>query len=421
MIKIFTANQMPSQREKQSVSIHLFGAEVDVTEWQDKHPGGRKLLKIFQNRDATQQFLAIHKGEAASKMLKSMAQKPLSAARPTDDSRARFRAAEAEFNEVVESMKPELCKINPIYEILKLSYVVSFSMLGYAMCFRGHKYIGLSMICASLYQAGWVGHDYSHRSILASPSLNNKVSDYLGWLQGYTDGWWKARHNTHHMVTNEVGNDPDVRTEPVLHFHDAHVGRSRRHVPLQHIWFTFLLGVLDVFWRYESLMIIIKNWKSQKGVAARLSLHYALLAGLLMWTDVTPLNLLCLMYVRGFMTAIVVFANHYPEDRLPPDHEMGLFEQTLRTSRNTSGLFTHSEEGICRSVFNECTGYLSMQIEHHLAPTWPSGNLMRLRPVIRALAAKHSLPYKESSLLHALWDNISKLSDVSLDQIRHIK
>ncbi len=43
--------------------VQLFGEDVDVTDWQNSHPGGRKLLKMFHRRDATQQFLAIHKGD----------------------------------------------------------------------------------------------------------------------------------------------------------------------------------------------------------------------------------------------------------------------------------------------------------------------------------------------------------------------
>lgn len=375
-------------------------------------------MKIFHNRDATQQFLAIHKGDAARKTLASLPQKPIPATKP--DINSKYRAAEKEFNELVKQLKPELTHINPLYEVAKVAYVVSFAVVGYLACFWGHKYVGLMMICLALYQAGWVGHDYSHRSILSSPGSNNRVSDFLGWLQGYTDAWWKARHNTHHMVTNEIGNDPDIRTEPVFHFYDAQSGKNRKHIPLQHVFFTALLGVLDVFWRYESIMLILKNWKTQKIVAARLFLHYVLLGILLIWTDVTVINLLTLMYIRGFMTAAVVFANHYPEDRLPANHQMGLFEQTLRTSRNTTGFIFHLDSGWRRSCFNECTGYLSMQVEHHLVPTWPSGNLMRLRPHVRALANKYDLPYKESSLLYALWENITKLSDPSLEQIKDI-
>ena len=277
------------------------------------------------------------------------------------------------------------------------------------------------------------------------------MADFLGTIQGYSDIWWKLRHNTHHMVTNELGNDPDVRTEPVFHFFDkqsvdsaARGGKRhpRAHIPFQQVFFVFLLSTLDIYWRYESIIVLLNDVKKYKWHLARLMLNYVLLLSLLLLTNVTFLNLIVLSLVKGFMTAIVVFANHYPEDRLPPKHNMGLFEQTLRTSRNTTGLFfnhadwtsssngsngsSKSKSGIThtpfmRRVFNECTGFLSMQIEHHMAPTWPSGNLMKLRPHIKALALKYNLPYHETSILTAVCENLAKLSNSTLEEIKKVQ
>lgn len=338
--------------------IKLFGNDVDVTQWQDKHPGGKKLLKIFHNRDATQQFLAIHKGDQAHKMLKSLPQKPSSTLQ-------NLSAAETEFQELVKKLEPELNKVNVPYEIGKVLYVVSFFFGGYGLCFIGYKYLGLMMMCLAMYQAGLVGHDYSHRSIFKSPVTNNLFSDGLGWIQGYSDIWWKSRHNTHHMVTNEIGNDPDVKTEPVLHFFDKEENEKTKnaHVPSQPMLFTAILPLLDVFWRYETVVVLMKNPQKHQQVAMRLVGHYILLLCLLIYTNVTVLDLVVMSLVRGFMTAMVVFSNHYPENRLSSTHSMGLLELTLHTSRNTTGLFVSSDGGLGRSLFNEATGFLSMQIE----------------------------------------------------------
>jgi len=59
-----------------------------------------------------------------------------------------------------------------------------------------------------------------------------------------------------------------------------------------------------------------------------------------------------------------------------------------------------------------------MQVEHHLVPTWPSGNLMKFRPHVKALAKKYNIPYKETSVFGALTDNITKLSGFSLKQVQ---
>lgn len=422
--------------------IQLFGNDVDVTQWMDKHPGGSKLLKIFKDRDATQQFTAIHKGGQAKAILSSLPQKP-------SKSISEYSEAEREFDEIIKKLEPELSKVSYPYEISKIVYTICMFICGYLICYQPDmKYVGLAMMCLGIYQAGWIGHDYSHRSILEKPSHNNHISDFLGFIvQGYTDIWWKSRHNTHHMTTNEINNDPDVRTEPVFHFYDKTLGKNgSNHIPMQNIFFIILLSILDAFWRYESIMILLKpsNKNHVFKNALGLCVHYSMLLSLLIWTEVTLLDLVMLSLCKGFMTASVVFANHYPEDRLPSDHKMGLFEQTLRTSRNTTGLFfAHHMYDIdvvdnkntvrlkrsiggtirryIRLFFNETVGYLSMQIEHHLVPTWPSGNLMLLRPYIKELARKHNLPYKETSIVYALYENIIKLNNVGLEQLKHVQ
>jgi fatty acid desaturase len=414
------------------IIIQLFGNDVDVSQWLHKHPGGKKLLKIFQNRDATQQFVAIHKGPAAMKTLQSLPKKP-SAFPPNYDE------AEKEFNAILETLYPRLSKVTIWYEVVKVVYVISFWVIGYALCFFGRKSIGLPMICLSMYQAGWVGHDYSHRSVFDSPSLNNKMSDFLGWVQGYSDIWWKSRHNTHHMTTNELGNDPDIKTEPVLHFYDDNQKLSNfnspkhfKHIPLQNLFFVAVLSLLDIFWRYETIAVLLKDCMKYKNDILKIIVHYMLLGNLIISTNVTCIDLFLLMLVRGFMTACIVFANHYPEERIAINSSspsMGLFQQTLRTSRNTTGLFFHhANNTIMRKIFNEATGFLSMQNEHHLMPTIPPNNLMILRPYVQALALKYNIPYKETSVVHALYDNIVKLTaSTPLDfkllgrELRHIQ
>ena len=395
--------------------IKLFGNDVDVSQWIDRHPGGRKLLKIFEGRDGTQQFVAIHKGDSAMKMLRSLPQSP-------SKTKPKYNEVELEFNELIKSLEPTLSKVNITYEIMKVLYICGMIICGYLICFiiPDYKYLGLVMMCLSMYQAGWVGHDYSHRSVFKSPKYNNHMADFLGFIQGYSDIWWKSRHNTHLMTTNEIGNDPDVKTEPVFHFFDSVITdkQSLKHIPYQNLFFLVILSLLDVFWRYESIVVCMKPMYHK--YMSRLILHYIFVLGLLVYTPVTCLDLCVLSLVRGFMTASIVFANHYPEDRLPYNHKKGLFEQTLYTSRNTTGLLFHFDNGIFRYLFNETSGFLSMQIEHHLVPTWPSGNLMKLRPYIQALAKKHNIPYKETSVVSALYSNIMKLSDISIHQLKEI-
>ena len=44
--------------------VHLHGKRVDVSRWASQHPGGKKILAIFRDRDATEQFTAMHSKDA---------------------------------------------------------------------------------------------------------------------------------------------------------------------------------------------------------------------------------------------------------------------------------------------------------------------------------------------------------------------
>merc|ERR1719473_976450 len=47
------------------------------------------------------------------------------------------------------------------------------------------------------------------------------------------------------------------------------------------------------------------------------------------------------------------------------------------------------------------TGHLNYQIEHHLFPTMPRHNYSKIQPAILALAKKHGVHYKMTTLLGA--------------------
>jgi len=54
--------------EPEHVEVFLFNKRVDVSRFLRTHPGGAKALKIFQNRDATEQFRMYHSPAAYKKL-----------------------------------------------------------------------------------------------------------------------------------------------------------------------------------------------------------------------------------------------------------------------------------------------------------------------------------------------------------------
>ena len=76
--------------------------------------------------------------------------------------------------------------------------------------------------------------------------------------QGYSVGWWRARHNTHHLVTNEDGNDPDIKTAPLLVYvrNNPAIAATLNAVQRwQQYYYVPLMSILDAYWRFESLQV----------------------------------------------------------------------------------------------------------------------------------------------------------------------
>ena len=444
-------------------NVILHGKRLVVGNWLQRHPGGDKVLRIFHNRDATEQFEATH-SEYAKKKLAAF----LRAAEPVETSASRKglstaakkalrrnEVIKADYATLVQSFVDEgLFAAQPMFQffltlwvfglwaagaaVLKLPELAAFcagrnvapAFVGWVTWFTGltacgfsvYAYAGAVLMFAGMQQAGWLGHDYAHHSVLKDGRkqvwMNDAIACCCGWLQGYELMWWKARHNTHHVATNETGNDPDIKTSPVFTFLRHYVGPGNADVlealksspaiaagmaaaqKLQTWYFLPSIGFLHLFWRIESILYIVKRLGKMKLHALSLVLHYVALHFL--YRDVGWAPLLVAWYLKGLGTGCVVFATHYAEERLGkgasvheevPDVSLSLAEQTVRTSRNISSRFW---------AFHMFTGMLSYQIEHHLFPMMPRCNYFLVKPHVEAFCKKHGLPYRQDSMWNCL-------------------
>ena len=62
------------------------------------------------------------------------------------------------------------------------------------------------------------------------------------------------------------------------------------------------------------------------------------------------------------------------------------------------------------------SGFLNLQIEHHMAPQMPMENLIHIREDCRALARSHGLPYREFTLAEATRNVFGTMRRVGLDE-----
>jgi len=390
---------------QETIEVYLFGKRVDVTKFMRTHPGGSKALKIFRNRDATEQFISYH-SPAAFKKLELMS-------RNAPDAPAEaMQVSQGVVGRDFEAMRQKMVAMG-LYEpdfadeTFKLCITLLPGILGARLLHSGFPCLGAFLIAFSFYMCGWTAHDYLHHAVFKANQKqlvlwNNVVGFLLGMWQGFSPGWWRARHNTHHLVTNEKGNDPDIKTAPALTFvrGNPELAKMLNFVQKwQEYYYVPLMALLDFYWRAESIQYLtVRKFKDVWLEWAMMLGHYAVLLwvfqGQMHWLPFCSL-------VRGFLTGIVVFATHYGEEHLEGgDHKMTLAEQTALTSRNITGGY----------VVNLLTGYISLQTEHHLFPMMPTAHLDKAQPLVREFFKKHGFLYRESNLVECVKFNIAALN-----------
>ena len=390
-------------KEPETIEVDIYGKRIDVSRFQKSHPGGAKVLRIFHHRDATEQFVMYHSPGAIKKMeLMARNAPPM----PADND-----VFNSPMGKDFEAMRQRFVELgyydsDPKDEVFKLFLTLGPGVLGARLLNSGMPCLGAFLIAFSFYLCGWTAHDYLHHGVFKGGQTrlvlwNNAVGFVLGMWQGFAPAWWRARHNTHHCVTNERGNDPDIKTAPALTFvrNSPAMAKTLNAVQRwQQYYYVPLMALLDVYWRFESLQYLsVRKLKDTWLELSMMAGHYLVLfwvfQGQLQW-------MFFAMLVRGFLTGIVVFATHYGEEHLEGgNHKMTLVEQTALTSRNITGGY----------VVNVLTGYISLQTEHHLFPMMPTAHLDKCQPHVRAFFKKHGLHYRESNLIECVKFNIHAL------------
>ena len=380
------------------LKVILYGHEIDLTNWASKHPGGRKPLLLYRNRDATEIFEVYHSPEAV-KMLDTRLK---IAKQKNPDVKPHVKNLQKEFADLVEEAKKQgLYNANIFYETVKLFCVLAMWFGGvYLMKATEFAWTGMLIFMMGVQQCGWIAHDYAHHSVFPNPKLNDFVGAFVGYLQTYELMWWKARHNTHHICTNEEGSDPDIETSPLLtyiHTKPQLAARLNSLQRLQSYYFLPSLCLLHVYWSLESLVYILARIRTMY-----LSLVFWIASAYFnywLFRDHGFLMFIVYCYLKGFATGIVVFSTHYGEDRLPADHNLSLVEQTALTSRNITGPW----------ILHQFCGAISYQIEHHLCPMMPRSNLSNFQPLVRKFFKEHGLEYRESSIFECALRNMEQL------------
>ena len=248
-------------------------------------------------------------------------------------------------------------------------------------------------------QLGFLGHDAGHRQILASGPGNRRLGTLLANLGvGFSYGWWVDKHNRHHAHPNDEDHDPDVSAGPLV-FTTGQAeasGRVARMFYRYQAWTFFPLLLLEALnLRYASIRYLLAGGgRSRGGEALLIGLHIGVyLAAVLLM--MSPVKALVFIAVHQGLFGLYLGCSFEPNHKgMPPLSEADaadFLRRQVLTARNVRGPW----------ATGFALGGLNYQIEHHLFPSMPRGNLRHAQRLVREFCATHQVAYLETGLVRS--------------------
>ncbi len=260
-------------------------------------------------------------------------------------------------------------------------WVALFAVAVAALRIPGALPVAFALVLAGTIDVVWWIHDAGHDAVFADERRARRVIEALGILVlGMPqEGYHYGVHRRHHGFTNVVGVDQALRTGPLTW--DLHSAASQhplfRHLRLAQ-WFLLVVPAAGPALLVEAVAYAVRRrqWLVVLAVAVRWSFLVVLAH------HAHALPLVVAPWVAGSILAFMAGLNH--------------FHMPISTATPTSyarSVFERTQNVAAGPVWRWISGGLDLHVEHHLFPTMPSFRYARIAADVRALAAKHALPY----------------------------
>lgn len=384
--EVSMAKHADGKREVKPAWTKIHGKTLDVSKF--RHPGGN-IIELFYGMDATTAFEAFHgHHKGAFKMLRTLPVKDVDPA----DIPAQPEEHVAEMSRLFTSWRERgLFKPRPL--VSGLYGLVVVCLIVASVAFSPLAPISCGLLVGTCWaHCGFLQHMGGHRELGRMSLIWQHF--FEGLCKGGSASWWRNRHNKHHAKTNVLGEDGDLRTTPFFAW-DPTLAKKVPDWSLRTQAFTFLpaLGAYVFVFAFTTrkYAVVKRLWHE----VALMATHYALFgAGALMagasWSQLATYY--CVGYAwQGIYLGFFFGLSHFAVERVP----------STATWLESSMIGT-IDWGGASAFLGYASGFLNIQIEHHMAPQMPMENLRQIRSDCKASAKKLGLPYRELTFAGAV-------------------
>ena len=371
------------------------------------HPGGDLFVKAFAGRDATEAFMSYHRRKFPHN---SVASACVGSAKSTRSS--EYMSDYLELCKIVEKVLPRHKSFAPFTYYIKL-----FAIL--LVVFGGEFYIHYTKSYV-WYLTGPLGffmaliglniqHDANHGAISKTPFINRILGLSQNWIGGASVDWIHQHVVQHHINTNDVNLDPDIRGSGILRLNPLRPLMGYQVV--QHIYVFFLITIFGAVMIGSSFVHVVsgENMSNMSSMLKKERLLDSLSFFLFVFRwIVIPLSQKASVYTILQITPMLIVGGYYLAFFFLISHNfegVHMFDNT-RNSGKSSFLWDQvtSSSNVGGSWLCFLNGGLNYQIEHHLFPRVQHSHYPKIAPVVRQFCEERNIPYVH---FNSVYDNFT--------------
>ena len=404
--------ETPNKKRYNNKSLHvqINNKIYDATEFQNRHPGGN-VLKFYNcidnNVDATDAFNTFHlRSKYANKHLVR-----LPVIRTLN--KHEFVKKNADFKKLIAKWKKN-GYFNTKYKFFIIWALVVFlsTIASYYLMYLGYPVVGGVMVGISWTHCGFIQHHSGHLGFSGNNKLDILIQTfYEGLLKGGSARWWRNRHNKHHAMPNSIEHDGDLRTTPFFAWDPVLIRKVPTYLlRIQHLIFIPIMFLyVPVFFITTKLFIIRKKYWDELAI---IFLHFYFSSFF-----VTNLYNFVLFYmigysIQGFYLGIMFALNHFTMARI----------DNVETTWEKWQMDATCNWGVGNRYAEILSGFLNIQIEHHIAPQMPAENMHLIIPDVIKYSHDNNIPYINYTFIQAFANMIRGLRETGITELeRRIK
>jgi len=374
-----------------TLDVRIHSTWYDLSGWRKAHPAGAQWIDWYDGRDATEVMDAFHSAKGRE-MYKRLPKSTTETAAVLDASVAPYTQTELNFRKLRDQLEEDgWWERDFVHEATLLGIWGSLVVGGVATADVAPP-LSTFLLALSMTQAGWLGHDYIH----GIDKFANTLRPMAAIAGGLGPTWWSDKHNKHHALTNEMGVDEDIATDPFLFPWAPDPENDSPLRKIQHLIFFIPFSFLFALWRVDTLKVAVDSVETKRPDAKNelwyLLAHYFVLLTFFPITVWVPA-----VFLSGLMSALIVTPTHQNEEYFE-EYQADWVTAQFESTRNA----------VTTNPFSEWLwGGMQYQLEHHLFPSMPRSQYPALRPILMKFCEDNNVPggYRESGEFQILYDN----------------